>query len=214
MRLILFGPPGVGKGTQANLLKNKFQIPHISTGDMLREAVAEGTELGVRAKQHMDKGELVPDEVMIGLVREVLTSCDCERGFILDGFPRTVAQAEALDSVFQDLNIELDTVIYFQVDEDVIVSRLSKRLMCSSCKNIFNTAVDSVNHNGLCPECGGELIQRDDDKPEIVKQRLAIYKKSTRPVRNYYEKSGKLLEVNGSGDIQDVFERILEKIEA
>jgi adenylate kinase len=209
MRLLLFGPPGVGKGTQATLLKKQFNIPHISTGDILRQSVAEKTKLGLRAKQHMDKGELVPDDVMIGLVRDVMTSCDCERGFILDGFPRTVRQAEALDAVFNDINMKLDAVVYFQVDEDVIISRLSERWTCRSCNSIFNSMIDSLNKDGRCPKCGGELYQRDDDKPEIVKQRLGIYNRSTMPVRDYYEKKGKLIEVNGAGDVQEVNRRIL-----
>ncbi len=214
MRLLLFGPPGVGKGTQATLLKEKYNIPHISTGDILRQAVSEGTDLGLQAKEYMDKGELVPDDVMIGLVREVLNSNKCEKGFILDGFPRTVAQAEALDSVFSQLSISLDAVIYFQVEEVEIVSRLSKRWVCRSCKNIFNTLVDSLDQSGTCPKCGGELYQRDDDKPEIVKQRLEVYNQSTMPVRNYYMRTGKLIEVNGTGDVNDVYRRILETIES
>jgi adenylate kinase len=209
MRLLLFGPPGVGKGTQARLLKKQFNIPHISTGDILRQSVAENTKLGLRAKQHMDKGELVPDDVMIGLVRDVMTSCDCERGFILDGFPRTVPQAEALDAVFNEINMKLDAVVYFQVDEDVIISRLSERWTCRSCNSIFNSTIDSLEKDGMCPKCGGELYQRDDDKPEIVKQRLEIYNRSTMPVRDYYEKTGKLIEVNGTGDVQEVNRRII-----
>ncbi len=209
MRLLLFGPPGVGKGTQATLLKEKYNIPHISTGDILRQAVSEGTKLGLRAKQHMDKGELVPDDVMIGLVRDVLNSCNCENGFILDGFPRTVAQAEALDTVFRELQIELNAVVYFRVDEDEIISRLSQRWTCRSCKSIFNTALDAIDHNGSCPKCGDELYQRDDDRPEIVKQRLDVYKQTTMPVLNYYSKTGKLIEINGTGDVHEVYERIL-----
>lgn len=213
MRLLLFGPPGVGKGTQATLLKNKYNIPHISTGDILRQAISEGTELGRRAKQYMDKGELVPDDVMIGMVRDVLNSGNCENGFILDGFPRTVAQAEALDAVFEELHTQLDAVIYFQVDENEIISRLSQRWTCRSCKRIFNEADDSIHRNAACPKCGGELYQRDDDKPEIVKQRLDIYNQSTMPVRNYYEKSGKLIEISGIGEIGEVYNRILAAIE-
>lgn len=209
MRLLLFGPPGVGKGTQALLLKEKYNIPHISTGDILRQAVSDGTELGLRAKQHMDKGELVPDDVMIGLVRDVLQSHECELGFILDGFPRTVAQAEALDTVFNELNIELDAVIYFHVDEDEIISRLSQRWTCKTCKRIYNTAINSINNDSTCPNCGNKLYQRDDDKPEIVKQRLEVFNKTTMPVLDYYKDSGKLLEINGNGNVQDVFSRIL-----
>ncbi len=213
MRLLLFGPPGVGKGTQATLLKEEYKIPHISTGDILRQAVAEETELGLEAKKYMDKGELVPDEVMIGLVREVFNSPLCEKGFILDGFPRTVAQAEALDRVFSELSIELDAVIDFQVEENEIITRLSKRLTCRSCKSIFNTLVDSLDQNGSCPNCGGELYQRDDDKPDVVKQRLQVYNQSTMPVREYYQKSGKLVTINGSGDIHKVNKQILDAIQ-
>jgi adenylate kinase len=212
MRLLLFGPPGGGKGTQATLLKEKYTIPHISTGDILRKSVSDGTTLGVRAKQHMDKGELVPDDIMIGLVGEVLKSGDCNNGFILDGFPRTVAQAEALDVVFKELNIELDAVIYIKVDQEEIISRLSQRWMCRSCNNIFNTAIDTIDHNE-CPKCGGILYQRDDDKPDVVRQRLDIYEKTTLPVLNYYDKTGKLIEIKGTGNVQDVNSRILTGIE-
>jgi len=212
MRLLLFGPPGVGKGTQAALLKEKYNIPHISTGDILRQAVAEKTPLGLEAKQYMDKGDLVPDTVMIGLIREVLTSCQCDNGFILDGFPRTVAQAEALDAVFTELSMGLDAVIYFQVDEDEIIKRLSARRMCRSCRQIFNITVDGLSESNRCPKCDGELYQRDDDKPEIVKQRLEVYRTSTLPVYNYYKRSGILLEVNGSGNVEEVRERIFETL--
>jgi adenylate kinase len=212
MRLLLFGPPGAGKGTQAARLKDTYSIPHISTGDILRQAVAEKTDLGLEAKNHMDKGELVPDKVMIDLMRNVLGSCDCSDGFILDGFPRTLAQAKALQIVFNELGIEIDAVLYIHVDEEVIVDRLSQRLTCKSCKRIFNRNDGTVNDT-VCPACGGELYQRTDDSPEIVRQRLAVYEQSTAPVRQFYEQTGKLRKIDGNGDVDQINDNILELFE-
>lgn len=213
MRFILFGPPGVGKGTQAKLLSATFHVPHISTGDMLREAVAAQTELGKKAKVVMDAGQLVSDDVMIGIVREVLASPRCAKGFILDGFPRTVPQAEALAAALAELHIGLSCVIDMEIDEAEVVRRLGSRLTCRSCGRIYNVAIDRLPDRGVCPNCGGVLFQRDDDKPETVKQRLRVYRDATAPVRNFYKRSGLLKHVNGMGSVEEVNAAILAALE-
>lgn len=190
MRLIFFGPPGVGKGTQAKLLSVKLNIPQISTGDMLREAVAAGTPLGTQAKEIMAAGKLVPDDVMIGIIRDALGSPRCAQGWILDGFPRTVPQAEALTTLLAGLHTRLDRVLNFLVDEDEIIRRLGGRVSCKSCGSILNVGLDDHGATRICPKCGGELVQRDDDNPAIIKKRLQVYHQSTEPVRTYYEKLG------------------------
>ncbi|CUS98416.1 adenylate kinase [Candidatus Chrysopegis kryptomonas] len=212
MRLILFGPPGVGKGTQAQILSEKFNIPHISTGDMLREAVKNQTELGLKAKSYMDKGELVPDDVMIGIIKEVLSSEKCKDGFILDGFPRTIAQAEALDKIFNELNIKLDFVISIEVNDEEIIKRLTNRRVCRNCGAVFNLLIDRIPNDNKCPRCGGELYQRSDDNPEVIKNRLKVYRESTQIVLDYYAKKGILKTINGIGEISQITKKILESI--
>jgi adenylate kinase len=201
MRLILFGPPGVGKGTQAKLLAEEFQVRHISTGDMLRAAAATGTELGLKAKAIMDAGQLVPDEVMIGIVREVLALPANKRGFILDGFPRTLAQAKALSKIFDALTITDYRVINIELDDEEIVRRLSNRLVCKSDGKIFNTEIDGVAIGSPCPSCGGVLYQRDDDKAETVRKRLKVYHLSTAPVIEYYKAAGIVVNIDGNSSI-------------
>ena len=210
MRVIFFGPPGVGKGTQAKLLSSKLNIPQIATGDMLREAVAAGTPLGRQAKEIMSSGKLVPDDVMIGIIRDVLQSPRCAQGFILDGFPRTVPQAEALSALLSGLHIKIDRVFNFIVEEDEIIRRLSRRVSCSQCGSILNIGIDDPGGNRVCPKCGGELVERDDDKPETVKKRLQVYHQSTEPVRAYYEKLGILSDIAGAGSVKSVQLRILQ----
>lgn len=212
MRCIFFGPPGVGKGTQAKLLSRKMAIPQISTGDMLREAVAAGSELGLQAKEIMKAGKLVPDAVMIGIIREVLQSPKCANGFILDGFPRTLPQAEALTSLLKTLGIRLDSVLNLIVDEAEIIDRLNRRLTCRSCGSIFNLDIDDLLRDNSCAKCGGALYHREDDRPETVRRRLLVYKESTEPVRAYYLKLGVLRDVVGSGSVQAVHKRILEQL--
>ena len=204
MRLILFGPPGVGKGTQAKLLSSQLQIPQISTGDLLREAITNQTELGKKAKSVMDAGNLVSDDIMIGIIREVLASAKCRNGFILDGFPRTVPQAKALSLLLKELSISLDTVINIEVDEEEIVRRLGKRLTCNQCGKIF-----SLDEEVKCPSCGGELYQRDDDKPETIRKRLKVYAQSTFPVKDYYKEAGLLSTINGVGEVDEINKKIL-----
>lgn len=208
MRLIMFGPPGVGKGTQAKILSEEFSIPHISTGEMLRAAVTSGTELGRKAKSIMDAGQLVPDDVMIGIVREVLGSPNVRRGFILDGFPRTLEQAKALTKIFLELGITEFKVVNFQVNEDEIIHRLHNRLTCDKTGEIYNTEMDSLKANDPCPDCEGTLRLRDDDKEETVRERLKIYHTSTEPVIGYFNESGVVANVDGMGSIDIVSREI------
>jgi len=209
MRLILFGPPGVGKGTQAKLLASKLNIPQISTGDMLREAVAAGTELGKKAKEIMNAGQLVSDDIMVGIIRDVLQSAKCKNGFILDGFPRTVPQAQALTALLKELQIEINRVINMEIDHEGVVHRLSKRLTCKSCGTIYNLEIDRLSDTSKCPKCSGELYQREDDKPQTIRKRLAVYTQSTAPVKEYYRNLGLLENVDAGGTVDDVNKNIL-----
>lgn len=213
MFLVLLGAPGVGKGTQASLLSNKLGIPHISTGDMFREAVARGTELGLRAKEYMERGELVPDEIVIGIVRERISQPDCSNGCILDGFPRTVAQAEALDEVLAESGKKVDCAINIVVDEEEIVRRLSGRRTCAKCGKIYHLVYSPPANNSVCDECGGELYQRDDDKEEVIRNRLKVYYEKTAPLINYYLEKSVLRNVKGEGTVEGVtaeIERVLK----
>ncbi len=203
-RLILFGAPGAGKGTQAKMLAEQFGIPHISTGDMLRAAAAAGTPLGKQAKAIMDAGKLVPDDVMIGLVREVLTRPDAANGFVLDGFPRTLAQAKALTVLFKELKITRFHVINFEVDDEEIIRRLSNRLVCPKEGTIFNLEFDTVERNGPCPGCGTPLQQRDDDRAETVRERLRVYHASTEVVLQYYRDQAVVMTIDGTGSVDVV----------
>ncbi|HUI10748.1 MAG TPA: adenylate kinase [Bacteroidota bacterium] len=208
MRLLLFGPPGVGKGTQAELLSEELGVPHISTGDMLRAAAKEGTELGRRAKAIMDEGKLVPDDVMIGIVRDVLASARAARGFVLDGFPRTLTQAKALARIFEELNIRDVRVVDIRADDEEIIHRLSSRLVCPRDGAIFNTETDGLAAGEMCPRCGTPLIQRDDDREATVRERLRVYHGTTEPVIHYYRVSGVVLSVDGTGSIDVVHREI------
>jgi adenylate kinase len=209
MRIILFGPPGVGKGTQAKLLVEEFHSIHISTGDLLREAVKSQTPLGVKAKSFMDAGNLVPDEVVIGLIEEVLKSDEAQQNFILDGFPRTVPQAKALDVLFEKLDIRLDAVFSLQVDHEEIVRRLDQRRMCRNCGRIYTVSRIGTDARN-CPHCGGELYQREDDKPGPVRRRLEVYQAQTKPLIEYYRESDRLVPVDGMDEIGFVHKRLLD----
>ncbi len=210
MNIILFGPPGVGKGTQAKLLVEEFHSAHISTGDLLREAVKNKTPLGLKAKTFMDAGNLVPDEVVIGLIEEVLTPDDVRRNFILDGFPRTLPQARALDALFERLHIALNGVISIQVDGEEIVRRLDQRRLCRGCGSIFT--ISQLTGTSVCPKCGGEVYQRDDDKPDTVRRRLDVYDRQTRPLIDFYRATDRLLSVNGMHQVAYVHKLVLDAL--
>ncbi|UCF88092.1 MAG: adenylate kinase [bacterium] len=210
MDFILLGPPGAGKGTQAKLMIDKWQIPQVSTGDILRAAVREGTPLGVEAKGFMDRGELVPDRVVIGIIAERLKEDDAAEGFILDGFPRTIPQAEALQGILQDLGRNIDHVISIDVDDEELVTRLTGRRMCKGCGESFHVVFNPSAKEGVCDRCKGELYQRDDDKEETIRQRLRVYGEQTRPLIAYYEKQGKVRRINGTGSIEEIFSRIAD----
>jgi adenylate kinase len=209
MNIILFGPPGVGKGTQAKILSHVYHIPHISTGDILREAIKAETPLGIKAKVLMDRGNLVPDDVMIGMVTDLLASDRCKNGFILDGFPRTVGQARALDTIFAKMEIKKFKVINIDVDKALIIERLTDRFLCAQCGKIYNSTIDKFIAGDKCFKCGGMIFQRDDDKPETVKKRLEIYFETTEPVKKYYEQTHTVINVNGVGEIEEITQRLL-----
>lgn len=211
MNLILLGGPGAGKGTQAKKLIDKFQIPQISTGDILRAAVKEGTEMGRKAKEYMDAGKLVPDEVVIGIIKDRLAQPDCKKGFILDGFPRTVPQAEALDKVLTGLGNKIDHVVSIDVDEEALVKRLTGRRTCKSaaCGQMFHVEFTPPKKAGECDKCGGELYQRDDDNETTVRSRLTTYNQATKPLIDYYTVKGLVRPIKGVGSIDDIFMKIV-----
>lgn len=210
MGIILLGPPGAGKGTQAKKLTAEFSIPQISTGDMLREAVKNGTELGKKAKSFMDAGGLVPDEVVIGIVKERLAAKDCGNGFILDGFPRTIPQAQALDRVTKDLGKEIRFVLSLEVDQNELMERLCGRRTCTGCGAMFHVKFNPPKAAGKCDKCGTALIQRDDDKEETITARLANYNKATAPLLDYYRNTGKIRTVMASGEIDAIYASIVK----
>lgn len=212
MRLLFFGPPGVGKGTQAKLLSGILGIPHISTGDMLRNAVTKGTELGSKAKSIMEAGGLVPDDLMVGIVRDEISGAAARNGFILDGFPRTLAQAKALTALFEELGIVDFKVINFVVDDEEVVRRLSSRLVCAQDGAIFNGTMDGLKAGQRCPRCGGTLIQREDDHEETVRKRLTLYHSTTQPLIEYYEATGSVVHLNGIGRIEHVLRELKQLV--
>ena len=208
MNIILLGPPGAGKGTQAKMLVDEYRMPQISTGDILRAAVKEGSQLGKEAKKCMDKGELVPDSVVIGIVEERIQQPDCEKGYMLDGFPRTVPQAEALDGMLANLSTKIDHVVSIDVDKEELVKRLTGRRTCRDCGAGFHVMFDPPKQEGVCDKCGGELYQRDDDNVETVSSRLEVYEAQTLPLIDYYQGQGKVRSIDGVGEIKEIYNRV------
>ena len=206
MRIILLGPPGSGKGTQATRLVKRFSIPQISTGDILRESVKRKTELGKKAEVFMNKGELVPDDVVIGIIDDRIKKEDCKKGFILDGFPRTIAQAEALDKI-----TKIDKVIELDLSDETIINRLSNRRQCSKCGTIYGIDIPPKKE-GVCDKCGSSLYQREDDKVEAIKNRLEVYRKQTKPLVDYYRKKGLLVKIDAEKPLLDVLEKIAKAV--
>ena len=209
MRLVFLGPPGAGKGTQAKQVAAHLGIPHISTGDMLRESVRKGQAIGLKAREFMDKGELVPDEVMLNVVEERIKESDCARGFLLDGFPRTILQAEGLDEVMGRNGLNLDYVVSIEVPENDLVSRLTSRRLCSRCGQDYNLILRPPRKEGICDLCGGEIYQREDDREETIRNRLTVYGLQTDPLKDYYSGTDLLRTVNGSGSIEEIYNSIV-----
>ncbi len=209
LRLILLGPPGAGKGTQAVSIVKRYNIPHISTGDMFRKNIKEGTDLGKKAKEYMDKGLLVPDDLVVAIVKDRLTESDCQEGFLLDGFPRTVNQANALDTELKSLNYELSNVINIDVEKEELIERAVGRRVCKDCGATYHVKFNPPKKENICDVCGGELIQRKDDTVETVTKRIEVYLEQTQPLIDYYGKKGILINIDGKQDIDKVFEDIV-----
>lgn len=214
MRLILLGPPGAGKGTQARRLTERLGVPQIATGDMLRQHVAQGTPLGRDARAYMDRGALVPDGVLVAMMRERFRAPDCARGYVLDGFPRTPAQAEALDGMLQGMGCRLDAVLSLEVPEDLLVRRLAGRWTCRACQAMYHETDSPPRTAGRCDRCGGDLYQREDDRTETVQRRVRVYREQTEPLIGYYDRAGLLRRVDGQGTPDEVFDRVARAVEA
>lgn len=209
MKLILLGAPGAGKGTQAEIISEKYNIPTISTGNIIRAALKNGTEMGLKAKAYTEKGELVPDEIVIGIIKERLAEPDCKEGFILDGFPRTIPQAKALD----DMGIAIDAALSIEVADEAIVKRMSGRRVCEKCGASYHTEYKKPAVEGVCNACDGNLVIRKDDEPETVLNRLSVYHEQTEPLKDYYKAAGKLLTVEGQEELADTTARVLGALE-
>jgi len=210
MKIIMLGAPGAGKGTQAKKLADKYQIPHISTGDIFRANIKNGTELGHKAKEFMDKGLLVPDELVVDLVIDRFKEEDCKKGYILDGFPRTIPQAEALDKALSDIGDSVDFAVNVEVPDENIITRMGGRRACVGCGATYHVQFNPTKVEGVCDRCGKELILRDDDKPETVKKRLDVYHEQTQPLIDYYTNKGIIKEVDGTQDMNKVFDDIVD----
>jgi adenylate kinase len=209
LRVVLLGPPGAGKGTQAKLLREKFEACQVSTGDILRKAVADQSPLGKEASEYIHRGALVPDSLIVRLVAERLKEKDCENGFILDGFPRTIPQAQSLDEILKKRGLALDSVLSVQVPPRVIVERLAGRRTCKNCGALYHQDFDPPQKNGVCDRCGGELFQRDDDREETISARLKVYETQTAPLIGYYRERGLLREIDGVGKVEDIRKRLI-----
>lgn len=213
MRLVLLGPPGAGKGTQASAIVEKYKIPHISTGDIFRENIKTGTDLGKEAKGYMDKGLLVPDEIVVSIVRDRLTKDDCKEGFLLDGFPRTVNQAVDFDARLMDMETQLDKVINIDTNPDVLIERATGRRICKQCGRTYHVKYNKPEVDGVCDDDNEPLLQRDDDKEETVKKRIEVYMEQTQPLIDYYSKKRLLFNVDGNKSIDEIFEDIARELE-
>lgn len=209
MKLILLGAPGAGKGTQAEIISEKYNIPTVSTGNIIRAALKNGTEMGIKAKSYIDAGELVPDNVVIGIIKERLSEPDCKEGYILDGFPRTIPQAVALD----DMGFVIDAALSIEVADSEIVKRMSGRRVCEKCGASYHTEYKKPDVEGVCNICGGSLVIRKDDEPETVKNRLNVYHEQTEPLKDFYKSCGKLIEVQGQDEVKDTTRLVLEALE-
>lgn len=209
MKLILLGAPGAGKGTQAEIICREKNIPTISTGNILREALKNGTEMGLKAKSYMESGQLVPDDILIGIIKDRIKEADCKNGFILDGFPRTIPQAEALDA----MGAGIDAVLDIEVPDEDIVTRMSGRRVCEKCGSSYHVLYKQPKEEGKCDNCGGTLVQRKDDHPDTVKERLEVYHSQTEPLKEFYSKQGKLLVVHGQEKVEDTTRLVLEALE-
>ena len=209
MKIIMLGAPGAGKGTQAKKIAEKYQIPHISTGDIFRSNIKEGTELGMKAKSYMDQGALVPDEITIGMLLDRIQKEDCQNGYVLDGFPRTIPQAESLTKGLKNMGQKVDFAVNVDVPDENIVNRMSGRRACLSCGATYHIVYNPPKQEGICDVCQKELVLRDDDKPETVQKRLAVYHEQTQPLIDYYKEAGVLAEVDGTQDMDQVFSDIV-----
>jgi adenylate kinase len=212
VRVVLLGPPGAGKGTQAKWLQERFEACQVSTGDILRKAVAEQTPLGKQAAAYINRGALVPDNLIVDLVAERLKEKDCDKGFVLDGFPRTISQAESLEEILKKMGLALDCVLSVQVPHRVIVERLAGRRTCKGCGALYHLTLDPPSKEGVCDRCGGELYQRDDDREETITARLKVYEAQTAPLVNYYRERGMLREIDGVGKVNEIRSRVLQAL--
>lgn len=212
LRAVLLGPPGAGKGTQAVRLVEKYEIPHISTGDIFRKNIKEGTELGKKAQEYMNAGALVPDELVVDLVKDRLQQDDCKNGFLLDGFPRTIFQAEKLDELLSESNLKMDIVINLKVEKEALIKRLTGRRVCKDCGASYHIVNIPPKKEGVCDICGGELIQRKDDNIETVENRINVYEEQTAPLIGYYKEAGSLVDFDGEASLDEVFDAIVQAI--